>query len=117
MANKPSKGTASVPPAIRFHYIKGNYFRVVHVDGIIGGWTAPGLLHIATYSERPAIPQVTEHELREPTLGPAQNVEGKAGFVRELDVDLMLSKERVVEIRDWLTERLNELEQLQKVRK
>ena len=101
---------------VRFHYIKSNFFRVVHVDGILGGWTAPGQLHVATYSERPAIPQMTEHEVNEEErkFGTADVIEGKAGFVRELDVDLMLSHTRAVEIRDWLNQRLEEFEVLNK---
>jgi hypothetical protein len=105
---------AAAADRVRFHYIKGNFFRVVHVDGCIGGPTPAGLIHCATYSERPAIPQVTEHEIQEtaPTLGPPLSVEGKAGFVRELDVDLILSRDRAVELRDWLTNKIDELDKL-----
>ena len=44
--------------ALRFFYIKAYNFRVVHVDGVIGGITPKGLLHLAVFSERAAIPQV-----------------------------------------------------------
>jgi hypothetical protein len=111
MADPPPNDAAAVRQ-VRFHYIKGNFFRVVHVDGVIGGWTGPGNLHIATYSERPAIPQITEHEITEPGIGPPLKSEGKVGFVRELDVDLMLTRDRAMELRDWLTERLEEFDRL-----
>lgn len=109
------KVSAKSPSRLRFHYLKSNLFRVVHVDGVLGGWTGPGLLHIATYSERPAIPTVTEHDLIEDQqqLGPADLVEGKTGFVRELDIDLMMNFERAVEMRDWLTQRIDEFKALQ----
>jgi len=110
MADEPSDDAAKA--RVRFHYIKSNFFRVVHVDGIIGSWTGPGCLHMATYSERPAIPQVTEHEVRDSSLGPSQTIEGRAGFVRELDVDLMLTRDRAVELRNWLNDRLEEFEGL-----
>src|SRR3989442_6878794 len=49
---------ATKPQDVTFHYIKSSQFRVVHADGIIGGVTPRGLIHIAVFSERPAIPQV-----------------------------------------------------------
>src|SRR5262245_27437938 len=100
MSDVPPKGSAV--QRIKFHYIKSPAFRVVHVNGFIGGWNGIGELHIACYSERPAIPQVVEQELLTETLGPATPVEGKTGFVREIDVDMMLNRDRVVELRDWL---------------
>jgi len=110
---------ADVPPnnaaakRVKFHYIKSNAFRVVHVNGFIGGWNGVGELHIAPYSERPAIPTLVEQELltRE-TLGPTTIVEGRTGFVREVDVDMMLNRDRVVELRDWLNAKLEEFDKI-----
>jgi len=109
MSNMPPKDAAV---RIKFHYIKSPSFRVVHVNGFVGGWNGMGELHIASYSERPAIPLVVEQELLTETLGPAQPVEGKVGYVRELDIDLMLNRDRVIELRDWLNKRLEEFDQL-----
>jgi hypothetical protein len=55
---------------------------------------------------------MTEHELTETSLGPPFRTEGKAGLVRELDIDLLLTPDRVIELLDWLTDRLEELERL-----
>ena len=38
-------------------YIKSQLFRVAHVDGAIGGPTPSGQIHLAMFSERPAIPR------------------------------------------------------------
>jgi hypothetical protein len=116
MAETPTDGESTA--SVRFHYIKSNFFRVVHMDGCIGGVTPPGFIHGAVYSERPAIPQLTEHEVRvDPanhadTLGPGKVIEGRAGFVRELEVDLIISRNQAVAFRDWLDAKIKELDDL-----
>ena len=113
--------TPREPSTVRFFYVKNALFRVVHVDGAIGGVTPRGLIHMAVFSERPAIPQSSEQEITaQGTLGAERGKEGKEGIVRELDVDLILSKQSATDLRDWLSARLKELEgvemEIQKVR-
>jgi hypothetical protein len=106
--------TLDALPRLRFHYIKGQQFRVIHVDGALGGITPRGLIHCAVYSERPAIPQTTEHDISpEGRLGAQVSQEGRQGVVREMDVDLIMSKQTAIELRDWLDGRVKELEQLE----
>ena len=95
---------ASEPPkSLKFFYLKNAQFRVVHVDGAIGGITTRGLIHMAVYSERPAIPQAHVQDITpEGTLSQPHDSEGKEGIVRELDVDLMMTKQTAIELRDWL---------------
>lgn len=103
-----------VPKRVRFHYLKSQLWRVVHVDGAIGGITPRGMIHAAIYNERPAIPQVTEQEVSpEGVLGAQTLSEGKEGVVRELDVDLVMSKQAAIELRDWLAKRVSELDKLE----
>jgi len=102
---------ARAPQSVRFFYIKGQHFRVVHMDGLIGGLTPRGMLHVSTYSERPAIPQTTEHDIGENgQLSGAIHQEGKVGIVRELDVDIIMSRTTAVELRDWLTDRIADID-------
>ena len=93
---------------VRFFYIKSNFFRVVHMDGAIGGLTPRGLIHCAVYNERAAIPQVTEHPIDDNRLGPEEAVEGKKGLVREVEVDLLMTRPVAEELRDWLTARIED---------
>lgn len=98
---------------IRFYYIKSQQFRVAHVDGAVGGLTPNGLIHMAVYSERPAIPQSTEHDLPlEGQIGDTLDQEGKQGIVREVDIDLMMSREAATHIRDWLNDRISDLDRI-----
>lgn len=106
---------ADAPPRVRFYYLKSTQFRVLHVDGAIGGITPRGLIHLSVYSERPAIPQSQQHEISpEGRILDPNETEGKLGIVRELDADLIMSKQGAVELRDWLTARIDELDEMQK---
>ena len=71
-------------------HIKGQFFRVVHADGIIGGSTPQGQLHIAFYSERPPIPKRTVHQVSAGgALGspiPEKTVVRDCTAIRELDL-------------------------------
>ncbi len=80
------------PPSIKFHYIKGNFFRVVHADGAIGGLTPSRQIFMSLYSERSAIPQIIEMAVTaDGELGNEIRREGKDGLVRELEIGVMLS--------------------------
>ena len=80
------------PSSLKFHYIKGNFFHVVHADGAIGGLTPSRQIFLSLYSERSAIPQSIEMEVTsEGTLGHEIDRIGKDGLVRELEVGIMLS--------------------------
>jgi hypothetical protein len=86
----------------------------MHVDGVMGGITPHGLIHIAVYSERAALPQITVHNVSlDGKLSHPVSSEGKVGIVREIDADLMMNKLTAIEIRDWLSKRITELEQLE----
>lgn len=98
------------PTKVKFHYQKSQFFRVIHVDGVIGNLTPQGLLHLAVFSERTAIPQSAVHELHQGSLGQVVETEGKEGFVREIDTDLIMTKDAAVGIRDWLNEMLKDYE-------
>ena len=113
MVNETKPDSTPFPKKLRFFYIKGNAFRVLHVDGIIGGITPKGLLHIAAFSERPAIPQSVEHEVSvEGRLSDPVSQEGKTGVVRELDVDMVMTRETATDLRDWLSDRIAEFEKI-----
>lgn len=102
------------PEKVTFSYIKSGQFRVMHVDGALGGITPRGNLHVALYSERPSIPKVMVHRVEDNVLGPPETVEGRGGIVREIDADLVMTMQVAEELRDWLTVKLEEYAQLTK---
>jgi hypothetical protein len=101
--------TDEKPTSIKFHYIKSAQFRVIHVDGMIGGLTPRAGIHIALYSERPAIPQQTVQALKEDgTLGDevVDRRVGKEGVVREMEVDAIMDADVARALHAWLGEQL-----------
>lgn len=108
---------AVLPQHVSFFYIKSQFFRVIHVDGAIGGITPRGFIHCAVYSERAAIPQEQEIEITDGLhLGKILKSDGKAGIVREVDADIMLTKTAAIELRDWLTARIDEVTRLESMK-
>lgn len=92
------KGASTQAPEI--HYIKGNFFRVVHADGAYGGTTPSANINIAFYSERPAIPRVTKGD---------EVVETRGGIVRELETNVVMDINTAINLYRWLGGRLEHL--------
>jgi hypothetical protein len=105
---------ADTPERVRFYYLKSPQFRVIHSDGAVGGVTPRGFIHLALYSERPAIPQSQEHPISpEGRILDPTDTEGKRGIVREIDVDVIMPKQAAIELRDWLVRRIDELDEIE----
>ena len=95
-------------------YLKSAQFRNVHVDGVIGSVTPSGHIHVATFCERPALPRrMVHHPNPDGTLGDAipEETVSRGSIVRDMEVDLFFTPEVAKELRDWLTGRLDDIEQ------
>src|SRR5271157_2184176 len=104
------------PPSIKFHYIKANLFRVIHVDGAIGGITPNRGIFVSLFSERSALPKMIEQELLpNGTLGEEKTVvqysEGKEGLVRDMEIGVMLSVDVAQKIAEFLNNQVKILKQ------
>jgi hypothetical protein len=94
-----------LPSSIKFHYIKGNFFRVVHVDGAIGGLTPSRDIFVSLFSQRAPIPQMIELTVSpEGNLGSELKRETKEGVVREMEVGLALSAKAARDLGNFLLE-------------
>ena len=94
-------------PQVAFDYIKGNLFRVVHVDGAIGGATPNGGLHIAFFSERLPIPQREVRSVNpDGSLGGIAESKVRPAIVREIDFDIIMSLPVAEGLVSWLQERV-----------
>jgi hypothetical protein len=92
--------TGRLPDRLVVEYLKSQYFRVAHVDGAIGGPTPSGHIHLALFSERPAIPRRLVFPLENGKLGDPLPEEAivREGMIREMDIDLMMSVSAAEEI-------------------
>ena len=100
---------------IPFHYIKSNFFRVIHADGAVGGVTPSGDIFFSLWSQRNPIPKLVVHELgEEGTLGEEllSERETRQGLVREVEIGVGMSPETARGLVEWLTKKL---ELIQKV--
>jgi hypothetical protein len=99
---------------LSIHYIKSNIFRVVHVDGALGGVT-PGLkVQMALFSERVPIPRRTVHELSDegvPEQPPIES-EGRDGVVREVEVEAIMDLSTARSLHAWLADKIRLLESI-----
>jgi hypothetical protein len=102
----------NVPPnVLKFHYIKGNFFRVIHADGAIGGLTPNHGIFLSLFSERGAIPQVIEQAINaDGSPGEPKVRAGKDGLVREIEVGVMLNGRSAKGIAEWLLKQVQVLE-------
>lgn len=102
-----------VQSKVEFHYIKSNHFRVIHADGVYGGATPRGFIHMDFFSERSPIPRkVTQKVTTSGQLGEeiAAESERKEGIVREVEVGVMISLEQARSLTKWLEEKIQLLE-------
>jgi len=105
------------PTVVPFHYIKSNFFRVVHCDGAVGNVTPSGLIFVGFYSERGAIPQMMVHEITETgEVGPEHQDErvSKKGIVREVEIGATMSVETATSFITWLQEKVDLIHKLRK---
>jgi hypothetical protein len=101
-------------PVVRFHYLKSNAYRVIHVDGIVGGQTPTGLLHFSFYTERLPIPTLVEHAATDlgggqMRLGKEIRREGKDGIVRDVEVGVIMTVDMAMKLRGWLDDKISKL--------
>jgi hypothetical protein len=112
--NRDSKGSSPMtdrPEKIKFHYIKGHQFRVVHVDGAVASISPTGDIVASLFSQRPPIPQLTVQTILENgQLGDEIVAERiiKDGLVREVEVTVTARPEIVAVLIKLLQEKLDE---------
>jgi hypothetical protein len=105
-ANPTAPPPDSVPPSpqeMHVVYVRSNQHRVIHVEGIYGGPTVLGTIHMGVFSERTTFP--TEEVYAVTPAGVMQPNPKKAGFdgpCRELEASLVLTIPVAKLVRDWL---------------
>jgi hypothetical protein len=105
----------SAPSSIRFYYRKGRFFKVIHVDGVIGGPTPERAVFVALYNQRSPIPREIEQALSpDGSLGPELDRKGKDGIFREVEVGIVLTSKAAEEIGQFLLQQARLLRDTEK---
>ncbi|HEY4261723.1 MAG TPA: hypothetical protein VGM98_16250 [Schlesneria sp.] len=90
----------------KIHYVKSAQFRVIHVDGMVGGVTPSGEgIELALFSERLPIPKFTVNRITGED-GSYEEVDtiGREGVIREVDINAIMSAETAEKLGTWLLE-------------
>ena len=107
-------GESQEPGTIKFDYIKGTQFRVVHVDGIHGGVSPNGrFIQMAIFSERAPIPKREVFKLDAGKLGDKIATEQRNAVVREVEVELLMSIDTAKSICTGMDEKIKLIEHIQ----
>jgi hypothetical protein len=109
-----NKSEGQLPSSVTLNYIKSNYFRVIHADGAIGGFTPKGEMFVSLYSERPPLPDVTVQAVENGQLGPEiiEHRRGTEGILREVEVGVVMDVNVAKALVAWLTERIKVADQM-----
>lgn len=96
---------------VQFHYLKSPQFRTVTAEGFFGSVTPHGKIYMAPYTERGALPRVIWQAVSpHGELGEVLEVETRGGVVRELEVGIIIDRDDAVRFRDWLSNKILELD-------
>ena len=99
---------------IAFRYIKNHNYRVVHADGVIGGPSPSGDIHMAFFSQRKPIPRKVVYEITSDGLGPelVDQRESESDIIREFDTDVVMNLNVAKELIEWLQKHVSEVEKV-----
>jgi hypothetical protein len=115
LAEKRAGNGAPSVQEVAFDYIKSQYFRVIHADGVIGGGTPQGHVHFALFSERPPLAKRQVHSISSQGVLGAPIVEKtviRDAIIRELDIDVIMTVAVAEQFHQWLGQRLEEIRKM-----
>lgn len=98
---------------IKFTYQKGNFYRVIHVDGAHGGVSPSArYIHMNLFSERRTIPKeqfflVPEQGVAS-ALGPPFSTTDIGGIFREIETCAVMDIDTAKAIHAWLGKKISE---------
>ncbi|HXP88146.1 MAG TPA: hypothetical protein VN841_25675 [Bryobacteraceae bacterium] len=110
--SSPSK--KSPPDHIKFDFLKSNYFRSIHADGVWGGINGHLEVVMAFFSERPAIPQQITLPIKDGKFGDELENKrvGRDAVIRDVEVSITMNVEVARSFRQWLDEKIKAIEEI-----
>lgn len=110
----PSSTSKPTPDKIKFDFIKSNYFRTIHADGVWGGVNGHLDIAMAFYSERPAIPQQITMPVENGKLGNELEDKrvGRDAVIRDVEIAVTMNVEVARSFRQWLDDRIRAIDEI-----
>ncbi len=114
MSSPPPTTDKPTPDKIKFDFIKSNYFRTIHADGVWGGVNGHLDIAMAFYSERPAIPQQITVPVENGKLGNELEDKrvGRDAMIRDVEIAVTMNVEVARSFRQWLDERIKAIDEI-----
>ena len=112
----PRPATSGVKEKIKFHYEKSNLFRVIHMDGAVGGLTPTLDLFVSIYNQRAPIPKITVQKVSPGGQLGDELIEERVqreGVFREVEVGLVMNLNVAKALHVWLTDKIELAEKTQ----
>lgn len=96
---------------ISVHFVKSAQYREIYADGIWGGGTPHGMIHIVFFNTRWPTPKVTVHEVKDgaPDKELMDRREGLDGIVRHLEAGVYLNLQDAMVFQQWLGRKIEDL--------
>jgi len=91
-------------PQVTFEFVRSMQFRSVYVDGVTGGLTPSGHIHMTFFSERPPLPRRQTYKLNsDGSLGSEvpENLP-REPIVRDMQVDILMTIHGAESLKNWL---------------
>ncbi|AQQ70701.1 hypothetical protein SMSP2_01059 [Limihaloglobus sulfuriphilus] len=97
------------PKSLKFQYLKADTYVTYHVDGVFGGITPKGMVHMDVFTEKFPTPSCVSHELTgEGKLGKEIDRVVRDGVIRELQAGMVMDLMTARQLRDWLSAKIDE---------
>lgn len=95
---------------IKFVYKKTGNYRTYFADGVHGGISPRGYLHLDIFVEKQATPESELYSMRNQTLH-REDFDPKSNhFVREVEASIVMDYNLMVSLRNWLNSKIDEFE-------
>ena len=87
---------------------------MIRADGAYGGITPQGVIHLGLYVERTQDPGTTVYLLDTGEKTATEQLPARGpGWIREVEADVLLTREAATAIRNWLDDRLKQMTQVE----
>ena len=95
---------------VRYKFVRSPSYRDIHIDGIWGRSHPGGYIQMAVFKDKSHLPNVVEYEVQEDgRLGKETGRDVPDSITREIEVDIAMSLNTAIIMRNWLSERIVEM--------
>jgi hypothetical protein len=113
MARKSKQAAPTAEPKrVKIHYLKSANFRNIFVSGAHGGAShGNGMIYMNLFADRPPIPQVTVHNVKDGILEEIlEERVTKKDVIREIEAGVIMDLRTAKLLKDWLQSKIDVLE-------